>query len=259
MFPSDRIILRQNKREPSEESLNNVSFSSDNSFYQKLDNDNKRDIIFLIKSGYDKKKIIKLYIFAKPSNLNEAVHYLTKENGKYQHYFYNSPFEEDTCEICGEKKSMHIIEMDRTSNISSNSLSININEKYEKTNIIRIKSKIERKYQCKICEEDISKEEEKINKCEQCDNYFCSECLYLHIKELIKDGKYSLFCPECKFVYTKDKIEKILLFNIKNKDEINLLKKLLEKNITKEVVVSNPELMFCPIPDCDGFAKKNNK
>jgi len=66
------------------------------------------------------------------------------------------------------------------------------------------------------------------------------------------------FCPECKFVYTKDKIDQILLFNIKDKEEINNLNKLLDNNNTKEIILSNPELMFCPIVNCDGFAKKNN-
>ena len=87
-------------------------------------------------------------------------------------------------------------------------------------------------------------------------NYFCSECLYFHIKELIRNGKYSLFCPGCSFVYTNDKIDEILSFNIKNEEEINNLKKLLKKSNTKEKVLSNPELMFCPIVNCDGFAKK---
>ena len=257
MLTSERIFVRRNKREECEESLNNVSFSSNNSFYEKLDFETKRDIIFLIKSGYDKKTIIKLYIFAKPLNINEAANYLTKENGIYQHLFYASS-EKDCCEICGEKKINHVNEINSFMNISFNT--INKNQSYGNLGIFNIKNKYKekREYKCKICEEDISNEEETNNKCEQCNNYFCSECLYLHIKELIKNGKYSLFCPECKFVYTKDKIEQILLFNIKDKEEVNNLKKLLEKNSTKEIILSNPELMFCPIVNCNGFAKKND-
>ena len=258
MLTSERVFVRRKKGEKSEESLNNISFSSNNSFYEKLDIETKRDIIFLIKSGYDKKAIIKLYIFVKPSNVNEAIHYLTKENGIYQHFFYDSSNKEDCCEICGEKKIMHINEINSSISISFNT--ININQKDGNLSIIRNKNKYKekREYKCKICEEDISNEEKIKNKCEQCNNYFCSECLYLHIKELIKNGKYALFCPECKFVYTKDKIDQILLFNIKDKKEINNLKKLLENNNTKEIILSNPELMFCPIANCDGFAKKNN-
>ena len=259
MLTYERIIVTRNKREVSDESLNNYSFSSNNSFYENLELETKKDIIFLIKSGYNKKLVIKLYIFAKPSNLNEAVNYLTKENGIYQHIFYDSSNNEDSCEICGEKKAVHINEINKSLNISFNSINMNINQKTDiNIYITKKRQKEEIKNKCKICEEDISKEEEIKNKCEQCNNYFCSECLYLHIKELIKNGKYALFCPECKFIYTKNKIEQFLLFNIKNKDEINNLKQLLQKNNTKEMILSNPELMFCPIPNCDGFARKNN-
>ena len=166
----------------------------------------------------------------------------------------------DCCEICGEKKIKHINANSsiNSNDISFNNININLNQTENKIDIIRVKTNKEEKCKCKICEEIISKEEEIKNKCEQCNSCFCSECLYLNIKELIKNGKYSLFCPECKFVYTKEKINQILSFNMKDKEEVNNLKNLLEKSNTKEIILSNPELMFCPIVNCDGFAKKNN-
>ena len=179
---TERIFVNSRKRVSSEESLNNISFSSNNSFYEKLDIETKRDIIFLIKSGYDKKMIIKLYIFCKPSNLNEAVHYLTKENGIYQHIFYDSPKKENYCEICGEEKNMHINEINSSiysNNFSFNLIDMNSNKNEDENNIIRIKYKEKLKqinYKCKICEEEISKDERINNECEQCNNYFCSEC-----------------------------------------------------------------------------------
>ena len=127
----------------------------------------------------------------------------------------------------------------------------------DKIYIGNIKNKEKIYYKWKICEDDISEKDKLKNKCEQCNNYFCSECLYLHIKELIKNGKYALFCPVCSFLYTKYKIENILSFNKKEQKEVNNLKKLLEKSKTKKIILSNPEIMFCPIANCDGFAKKN--
>ena len=258
MHSTERVIIKKKKSKNNEESLNNISFSSNNSFYEKLDVQTKRDIIFLIKSGYDKKMIIKLYIFLKPSNIEEAVNYLTKENGVYQHIFYNSDNDDEYCEICGENKDMHI---NGSVSLSFNSINFNVSSKIEnqanQVYIINVKNKAESEFKCKICEDDISEEEKIKNKCEQCGSYFCSECLYSYIKELIRNGKYSLFCPECSFVYTNDKIDQILSFNMKNKTEINNLKKLLEKSNTKEIILSNPDLMFCPIVNCDGFAKKN--
>ena len=62
MFTSERIEIKRNNKSISDQSLDNVSFSSNNSFYQKLDLQTKRDIISLIKSGYNKKTVIKLYL-----------------------------------------------------------------------------------------------------------------------------------------------------------------------------------------------------
>ena len=62
MSSSERIIAKNQKKEISEGSLN-ISLTSNNSFYENLNLETKKDIIFLIKSGYDKKIIIKLYIF----------------------------------------------------------------------------------------------------------------------------------------------------------------------------------------------------
>ena len=251
MFTTERIFLKKNKRKTFEEALN-VSFASNNSFYNKLNVEIKRDIIHLIKSGYNKRTIIKLYLLLNPSNINEAVNFLSKENGINQHIFYESINKEDICEICGEKQDLHINEKDKTINISFNNMCIfNRNE-----NIYRIKTKKEKNKICKICDDDITKDEELNNKCEQCNSYFCNECLYLHIKELIKNGNYALYCPECKNIYTKNKIEQI--FSLSKDKELNNLKILLEKNNTKEIILSNPELMFCPIVNCNGFAKKNN-
>ena len=252
MFNSERNFIKNNKREASDESLN-VSFSSSNSSYKNLSIKEKIDIIFLIRSGYNKRMIIKLYLLAKPSNLNEAVHYLTKENGIYQHIFYESPNKEDTCQICGEKPNMHINKIDKAVNISFDSKYTfkNCENKNISNNDVN-----EEKDICKICEENINEYEKLNNKCEQCYSYFCNECLYLYIKELIKNGNHILFCPECKNIYSKNKIEQI--FSLSKDKEVNNLRILFEKNNTKEIVLSNPELMFCPIVNCVGFAKKND-
>ena len=248
---TERIILKENINK--ENSLN-ISLSSNNSYYEQLNDDTKRDIIFLIKSGYNKKAIIKLYIFINPSNVNEAIHYLSKENGINQHIFINNKNNSNICEICGEKKNEHINEINNSINNSSYSSVI------FPTNRIQIRS-IEceslEKYKCKICDKELCESESLRNKCEKCDSYYCDECLYMHIKELIKNGKYELYCPECKIIYDKMKIEQILSYNIESKNEIENLKKLLKNNNLKNYILSNPNLMFCPIADCEGFAEKN--
>ena len=249
---SDRIKLYQNKKQ---NNSINVSFSSDNTYFELLDDDTKRDIICLIKAGYDKRTIIKLYIHIKPSNANEAIHYLTKENELIQHNFVPSTKLLDECEICGEKRYNHInqIAPSKLSDYTEIMIVNSINPE-----ILEIKKNTKLKNICRICEEEILNEENLITQCEQCHNYFCYECLYLYVKELIKKGKSEIFCPDCKIIYNKEKIEEIFKYNHLNKNEIKDLKYLLEKNITKNLVLSNRDLMFCPITDCQGYANKNN-
>ena len=120
---------------------------------------------------------------------------------------------------------------------------------------------IPKKYICKICEEEILEEENK-NECKICNNYFFNECIFSYIKETIKNGKYIIKCPDsyCDCLLSKEIIDKILSFNNSFDFEVNNLKYLLEKNKTKEIVLSNPDLMFCPIANCEGYCnKKTNK
>ena len=246
-----RIIL--NLKYKKDYSLN-ISISSNNSYYEQLDDDTKRDIIFLIKSGYEKRTIIKLYLLQRPSTVNEAIHYLTKENGIFQHIFYSSTKIDDACEICGEGKDVHIAHNNQA--IINHSHNSTISFLPIKTEIIMAQRKKEQKLKCKICEEILEKS--LIKQCEKCQFYFCNECLYLHIKELIKSGKFELFCPQCNNIYNNNKIEEIFSLSDENKNEINKLKQLYEKNITKNIILTNPNLKFCPIKDCQGYAKKND-
>ena len=198
-------------------------------------------------------------IFLKPSNVNEAIQYLSKENGIYQHIFYSSIKNKDSCEICGEKKNIHINHIDNSfSNISFNN---NISLENGSIDMIKIKN-VQEKYICKICEGEILEEENK-NECDLCYNYFCNDCLYLYIKERIRNGKHIMKCPnsDCNCILTKETIDKILSFNNNSNDiELNNLKNLLKKNKTKEIVLSNPDLMFCPIINYEGYCnKKSNK
>ena len=146
------------------------------------------------------------------------------------------------------------VEIDK-SFISSNNISF-ISEKKE---IIKEESLSKINKICKICEEEILKNEVMDNECKECHNYFCDECLYLNIKELIKNGNYELYCPECKSIYSMAKIERILSFNNnKNKTEVENLTKLLKKSNTKQIILSNPNLIFCPIANCEGYSNKNS-
>ena len=237
-----------------------ISLTSNASFYEGLNDNTKSDIIFLINSGYEKNTIIKLYLYLMPSDVNEAAHYLSKINGIYQHNFYPSNKDDNNnCCICGEEKEFHLNQINNLKSSGyndNNSISFPIIQ----PQIIEVKSKLDIDVICKICEFEITRHEKINNKCEQCNNHFCDECLYYYIKESIKNGKYDLVCPECKHKYTEQKVNNILSYGDKNdKKEISKLKQLLKVNNTKKLVLSNQNLMFCPIVDCDGYGIRNDK
>ena len=232
----------------------NTSFSSNKSFYDSLEDHTKRDILFLIKSGYNKKAVIKLYLIVKPAHVSEAIEYLSKKDGLYQHIFYSNSNYTNKCEICGNKRELHIEEPEKTI------ISLNKSNQDDVSFIdVQKDEKIEEKlfkekYECRICEDVLTKNQ--INICQKCKSFFCSECLYEHAKELVKNGKV-IGCPYCFNEYNEDRVMKILNYNKADKIEIANLKSLYKKNKLKFFVLSNPDLVFCPIANCDGYAKKN--
>ena len=234
----------------------NTSFSSNKSFYDNLEEHTKRDILFLIKSGYNKKAVIKIYLIMKPAHVSEAIEYLSKKDGLYQHIFYSSSKYSNKCEICGNKRELHIEEPEKTiiSFNKSNQDEVSFIP-VEKDDKLNEKIPKENNQECRICEDLLP--EKKVNKCEKCKSYFCSECLYEHAKELVKNGKV-IGCPYCFNEFNEDRVMKILNYNKENLTEINNLKALYKKNKLKFFILSNPDLVFCPISNCDGYAKKNN-
>jgi len=63
-------------------------------------------------------------------------------------FFYASSNKEDFCEICGEKKIMHINEIN--SSISISFYTININQRHDNLRIFNIKKKYKEKRKKKI-------------------------------------------------------------------------------------------------------------
>ena len=165
----------------------NTSFSSNKSFYDSLEDHTKRDILFLIKSGYNKKAVIKLYLIVKPAHVSEAIECLSKKDGLYQHIFYSNSNYTNKCEICGNKRELHIEEPEKTI------ISLNKSNQDDVSFIdVQKDEKIEEKfskekYECRICEDVLTKSQ--INSCQKCKSFFCSECLYEQAKELVKNGK----------------------------------------------------------------------
>jgi len=153
-------------------------------------------------------------------------------DGIYQHIFFSSTKNEDSCEICRETRDVHINYIDNS--FSNASFNNNIYSKNKRNDDIKIKIH-KKKYICKICEEEEILEEENKFECKICNNYFCNDCLFSYIKETIRKGKYTIKCPDsdCDCILSKEIIDKILSFNNSFDFEVNNLKILLEKNKKK--------------------------
>ena len=88
MINSEVLIINDKRRKDESEKNSNKSLSSINiSENSKIDTDSKNEILFLLDSGYDKHKLIKVYLLLRPKNISEAVYFLSKEDNLYQHFF----------------------------------------------------------------------------------------------------------------------------------------------------------------------------
>ena len=147
---SDIVLLRLKSNQKTERDCDSIrTISSNISSSSKLDKTCKNEILFLINSGFDKHKIIKVYLLLKPKNISEAVYFLSKENNLYQHIFYSSKNYPNNCKICGGKKNEHIPEMINLNN------SILESEENLVENGINIYNNESKKKVCKICEDEI--------------------------------------------------------------------------------------------------------
>ena len=89
-----------------------------------------------------------------------------------------------------------------------------------------------------------------------CNHYFCIDCWESYLKEKINNAnvaKISCMQHGCSVFLSKEFIKKIL------NNDYTLIKKY-EKFLEKQnLLLSNKNIKFCPIPDCDGYAEKKTK
>ena len=69
------------------------------------------DVAILTEMGFNSSMISKVYIFLHPTSINQAIQFMTQENGKYQHNFYRQTSSTNSisncCFICGEEPKNH--------------------------------------------------------------------------------------------------------------------------------------------------------
>ena len=198
------------------------------------------NISILKEMGFNEVLIKKVYIFLKPNSLEQAINYMSEENGIYQHnFFQNIKISNKQCYICGHPENEHI----------------NYNELTKDDELeeeIKGKSSIGNKL-CSICFETYAPYD--MYELKKCHHEYCYNCWFIHLKNKIENseiGKLKCIDLKCKEIIPEE-----FILDIIKKD-----KKLVEKykRFSKRLkILEDPNKVFCPEPNCDSYAIKNKK
>lgn len=209
------------------------------------------DVAILIDMGFEEAMIRRVYIFLKPRNLDQAIEFMTEENGIYQHHFYESSHSNYTkCFICGKLRNAHIgggLMSNFNLRDSLERFSDPISDDDEGDVALKVKNEKE----CQICYCEVTDEEIERNKM-KCGHVCCEDCWMTYLKTEIEQAKVAeihCFYMKCTTVLTED----FILGKIKDNP------KLIEKyNIFKEraEILNNPNKKFCPKPNCNSYLER---
>ena len=231
---------------------------------ENIEEKNDNDIETLLSMGFDKKMAKKVYVLLKPNSIDEAIYLLTKDEDKYHHYFIERHGKEDECFICGLKPENHMNFLPNKAgsrsklNKNKDKISKNdLNKELNDINIPLIESEdgdsdtTDEKITCGVCDEEISRKEKQENYL-PCKHFFCSDCYFQQLEEKInKNDIAKLTCmkKDCPTELDDNFIKKHL------KGEKELFEKYLKFKKRNEIY-NNPNLIVCPIENCESYAKK---
>ena len=211
------------------------------------------DINLLEDMGFPYTLIRKVYSFLRPQTIEEAIRYMTKENGIYQHEFREGKkLEENLCFLCGEERKFHMDYVPEDEN--------ELNEIRNSFNSINLTSSLKRSTiynkECEICTEYFGKEKERkkiINP--KCNHFYCYTCWLHYIQDQIENSNVEkMKCPnfECKEYLSEEFIMELI------KDNTTLIDKYKKFKVKLEII-NNPNKKFCPKIGCDSFAIRENE
>ena len=265
------ISLEYNSQKDENKSIDNKEkddLDSSLIINQKYDEKFRKDMNTILSMGYDGKMMRKIYIFLKPNDINEALDYMSKQDGIYHHDFMERYGQKNKCFICGEPPKNHINydpKNSKTSIIDSirdsvgysnnNELKKNELKNGESNNILNeplINSDSPKNLvYCDLCAEQMTEKESIENKL-PCKHLFCNDCYLNFLQEKITNNKVGkITCMQFKCPHEFE--EKFIISHL-NGDEklINKYKKFkLRNNLYNE-----ENIKFCPIKDCDSYARK---
>ena len=199
--------------------------------------------------GFEPSLIKKIYAFLRPNSIQQAIGFMSMEDGIYQHNFYeNIKNKDNNCYICGEPPFCHInyssFGNNQNEKIFKNDMQKTLSNKDKDKNIIKL--------DCHICGD--SYPENEFIKYDKCKDSYCLDCWLNYIKGKIENGiveKINCMNFNCKEILSKE-----FILSIIDKDK-NLITKY-NKFIKRLEILNDPNKKFCPYPECDSYAEQNN-
>ena len=209
---------------------------------KKLEKDLSQNIEVLKDMGYEESFIRKIYMFAKPRSLEQAIDYMTLDNGKYNHNFIPDTKNSigDLCYICGQPGNCHnnFVE-DNSSNLLrktfenfSNRLSYGSlkNSTNNSERELNIKENYKNEKICEICICEYDPNENKIKL--PCNHEYCFQCWLHYLISKIENGNVeNIHCMhfKCETILSKE----FIMSYIENDNElVKKYEKFLKKNGT---------------------------
>ena len=241
----------------SEEKIENLLEENDiNDLNSSMIRTHLDDINLLEDMGFSYTLIRKVYSFLRPQSIEQAIIYMTKENGIYQHEFREGKkTEENLCFLCGEEKKYH---MDYIPEDENELNEIRNSDLYNSNNLSSSSLKRSTVYnmECEICTEKFGKEKERkkiINP--KCNHFYCYTCWLHYLSDQIENSNVEkIKCPnfECKEYLNEDFIMELIKDN-------NILIDKYKKFKLKLEIINNPNKKFCPKKGCDSYAIRDNE
>ena len=228
------------------------------------------DIHTLEDMGFNPIFIKKIYAFLRPQNIENAVTFMTKENGKYLHDFrMGKGNKKDICFFCGEERKFHQNEEDddededfefSDDNEGNNSvLNVNLkNYKEDKEDNLISKENSELKDDvdiCEICQESFDLNDHKKTSNIPCSHFYCYTCWYLYIKEQIESSKVKKM--KCLNYECDNNLSEKFIFQILEKNP-KLIEKYKKYKLRLEIL-NDPNKKFCPHPGCEEYVERPKK
>ncbi|CAG9313928.1 unnamed protein product [Blepharisma stoltei] len=200
--------------------------------------------------GFDSQRIEAAVTYTGAQNIEDIWPCLIKGERGWEHDFIPKDPLTDLCEICNEKKIEHISHQEEI--ISDVQVKMEeVKERHElfathwSRNYHEVSGEV-----CGICFERI-RNEWKHPECEL--HIFCEDCIKMYLKTKINDSQVlKILCPgeNCKNLFTDEMIQAIT--------DPDLFEKYKKFKWRAELLL-DPQIKWCPTPNCDGFMKGSSK